>query len=1350
MSSLRSGHHSLPAPVVHESFVTSHSKSHVLAGVQDAYWSDEENEDSECPLCLEEMDISDLGFKPCPCGYQICRFCWHHIKENLNGRCPACRRAYVEEAVQFKPVGPEDHKRLTKQKKNKEKERKELEALNRTHLANVRVVQRNVVYIVGLGSKFAKEELIPTLRSNEYFGQYGKISKILLVKRTPPGASEPVLGLYVTYHRREDASHAIAAVDSTPSPSGSSDIMRASYGTTKYCMAFLRGVTCTNNGCLDLHEWGDERDCFTKEDLTTLKHTMKDTEHRNHNASKKSEESDPPPPPRTNPWGTKPPALSNTSNHANNATLPGRQRNHREPAIRSRAPALAGRGSSSANHSSGTSDNTRERVRAREKEKKEKAPSAMHAKKASAGSLSRPATPGSVAKAAARPQSRPQSPIQSTSVESEHGSSVPGTSTTSPVIIPAVPKVPPGLPIPQAKPESEPTLDKSKQNHISYQPSNAAQALLDDVRARRESSFGVSSGSAQSPFPDFDRTLKNLGDGQFTFDFEPTAQDSDALSDLNLALGAAAPFSPLSAVSQSANYTGSFSPFGSSPSSQLGDLNAPPGLGMRGAGLVHPPPGLRSRRASGYQGSFDPFAEPSNDASLLSPRTPTDGERSTSRFGFARRPPASSGTPASTFSSLSYHVGESPLATSETLPASPFYSKADVISPRPAPQNLWIPQGQQSDQTQQVLSPSTSVHSSSLNSVSWGLGGRDVAQKTGAHVSSFRPFSSSPAAPPGLENVAKGLHGPSRGALDSMGRSGGEHLNRGPSNGGAFQDPAIMSMRVAGAEQNSPSSLAMNFANQRGLGEFVPSLPPPPGLEGVVQPNGLRTDVLQLFQNGNPGGLNNAGPALEHPGQSRMHVSSTLPSGSPPSAPDAAPASPVLSSVDFPALASSTSETQPRPPVSQPYIQPTRPKIPEAKPVPVVAKKKEISKDNILKKPIASEKPAVEVAPKPSVEKTEKAEKPKPAVSAKPQAAEKPTKGEATSAVPSISVPTPKPKTSAPSSKLPPPPPEPVPQAPILSKMSRKERKGKAKKSNRADTVSTPDRGSSREVSLAPETSVNTPSMVSSEVLFQDGAIQDSPVDTAESEPTSITDLLLQINEQIQETHVSLDEFAFFNPAKINPKTHTLLQYGPLVHALSALSVGGGSFANNLPSRSIDTAVASFQTLLETLTQTISDLLRLLPRTTWDESSSFDAVLKDMLKGDDFLEEASEEPAGNDSEVAALTQALVRRARWMEVQLAKLEELHRDINVAAVKAVLAFNDRGWDLIGALPRVGETLQRFEALTAKASAETDLKAKISELEKMLVEERRGEKAAEDELRRAMESIVTLKPVFEEIAA
>ena len=32
-----------------------------------------ENEDGglSCPLCVEEMDTTDLSFLPCPCGYQV-------------------------------------------------------------------------------------------------------------------------------------------------------------------------------------------------------------------------------------------------------------------------------------------------------------------------------------------------------------------------------------------------------------------------------------------------------------------------------------------------------------------------------------------------------------------------------------------------------------------------------------------------------------------------------------------------------------------------------------------------------------------------------------------------------------------------------------------------------------------------------------------------------------------------------------------------------------------------------------------------------------------------------------------------------------------------------------------------------------------------------------------------------------------------------------------------------------------------------------------------------------------------------------------------------------------------------
>jgi hypothetical protein len=51
-------------------------------------------------------------------------------------------------------------KRVQQQKRRKEKERKDLETLGRKSYLDVRIVQRNVVYVVGLGPRYAKEEVM--------------------------------------------------------------------------------------------------------------------------------------------------------------------------------------------------------------------------------------------------------------------------------------------------------------------------------------------------------------------------------------------------------------------------------------------------------------------------------------------------------------------------------------------------------------------------------------------------------------------------------------------------------------------------------------------------------------------------------------------------------------------------------------------------------------------------------------------------------------------------------------------------------------------------------------------------------------------------------------------------------------------------------------------------------------------------------------------------------------------------------------------------------------------------------------------------------------------------------------
>ena len=88
--------------------------------------------------------------------------------------------------------------------------------VDRSHLANVRVIQHNLVYVIGLAPNLASEAM---LRRDEYFGQYGKIVKVVVNRshlRSQQGSGGGDGGsasAYITYQRRDDAKAAIQAVD---------------------------------------------------------------------------------------------------------------------------------------------------------------------------------------------------------------------------------------------------------------------------------------------------------------------------------------------------------------------------------------------------------------------------------------------------------------------------------------------------------------------------------------------------------------------------------------------------------------------------------------------------------------------------------------------------------------------------------------------------------------------------------------------------------------------------------------------------------------------------------------------------------------------------------------------------------------------------------------------------------------------------------------------------------------------------------------------------------------------------------------------------------------------------------
>ncbi|KAF9604330.1 hypothetical protein IFM89_005911 [Coptis chinensis] len=48
---------------------------------------------TSCPICYEELDLTDSSFLPCLCGFRLCLFCHKRILE-ADGRCPGCRKHY--------------------------------------------------------------------------------------------------------------------------------------------------------------------------------------------------------------------------------------------------------------------------------------------------------------------------------------------------------------------------------------------------------------------------------------------------------------------------------------------------------------------------------------------------------------------------------------------------------------------------------------------------------------------------------------------------------------------------------------------------------------------------------------------------------------------------------------------------------------------------------------------------------------------------------------------------------------------------------------------------------------------------------------------------------------------------------------------------------------------------------------------------------------------------------------------------------------------------------------------------------------------------------------------------------
>lgn len=147
-----------------------------------------------------------------------------------------------------------------------------VDSKNRGKLKDLRIIKRELVYIIGLSQELANEQKLKELN---LLGQYGSIKKIIVNKDKPfnkHNYNGPSFSAYITFGTEEEASVAILAIDGFEYDRRT---IKASYGMTKYCSFFVKNLTCPNDDCLYLHKYANNYDCFNKDEGNPARHALK-------------------------------------------------------------------------------------------------------------------------------------------------------------------------------------------------------------------------------------------------------------------------------------------------------------------------------------------------------------------------------------------------------------------------------------------------------------------------------------------------------------------------------------------------------------------------------------------------------------------------------------------------------------------------------------------------------------------------------------------------------------------------------------------------------------------------------------------------------------------------------------------------------------------------------------------------------------------------------------------------------------------------------------------------------------------------------------------------------------------
>ena len=123
------------------------------------------------------------------------------------------------------------------------------------NLSKLRIIQKNLVHLQGFPDSFNNENL---LLNKSKLNQFGKILKLILVSKNEDEKKKKTNSAYITYSKNEEAALAILSIDSLIIEG---HLIRAFFGTTKYCVHFLNNNECKNKEkCMFIHYIANDND----------------------------------------------------------------------------------------------------------------------------------------------------------------------------------------------------------------------------------------------------------------------------------------------------------------------------------------------------------------------------------------------------------------------------------------------------------------------------------------------------------------------------------------------------------------------------------------------------------------------------------------------------------------------------------------------------------------------------------------------------------------------------------------------------------------------------------------------------------------------------------------------------------------------------------------------------------------------------------------------------------------------------------------------------------------------------------------------------------------------------------